>query len=125
VTTVEALTELYPTPVARAWGKESEVVTPLYAELIAAAPYCVLATHGPDGIDCSPRGDARGFIEVADSRTLLIPDRRGNNRLDSLKNLLRCNEIGLISWSREWARRSGCAVPRQSPPTRNCCIASR
>lgn len=96
MTTVEALTELYPTPVARVWAKESDVVTPLYAELIAAAPYCVLATHGQDGIDCSPRGDAPGFVEVADSRTLLIPDRRGNNRLDTLKNLLHCNEIGLM-----------------------------
>ena len=56
----------------------------------------VLATSGPQGLDCSPRGDAPGFVEVADPRTLLIPDRRGNNRLDSLRNLVHDPRIGLL-----------------------------
>lgn len=96
ISTESELRSLYPTPVARTWAKESAVVTPGYAELIAASPFCVIATHGPEGIDCSPRGDAPGFVEVLDENTLLVPDRRGNNRLDTLRNLLHCTEIGLI-----------------------------
>jgi PPOX class probable FMN-dependent enzyme len=82
--------------VPRAWAKESDVITPGYRELIAASPFCVVATRGADGIDCSPRGDAPGFVEVLDEHTLVIPDRRGNNRLDTLRNILQDNEIGLI-----------------------------
>lgn len=96
VTTEEQLLALYPTPVARTWAKESSVVTPGYRELIAASPFCVIATDGPDGIDCSPRGDAPGFVRVLDERTLVIPDRRGNNRLDTLRNIVRDGRIGLV-----------------------------
>ncbi|MDQ2847508.1 MAG: pyridoxamine 5'-phosphate oxidase family protein [Actinomycetota bacterium] len=96
VTSQQALAQLYPPPQQRAWAKESDVVTPLYAELLATAPFCTVATIGEDGIDCSPRGDAPGFITVEDEHTLLIPDRRGNNRLDTLKNLLQHNNIGLL-----------------------------
>ncbi|WP_353649048.1 MSMEG_1061 family FMN-dependent PPOX-type flavoprotein [Nakamurella sp. A5-74] len=92
----EQLLALYPTPVARSWAKESSVVTPGYRELIAASPFCVIATNGPDGIDCSPRGDAPGFVGVLDERTLMIPDRRGNNRLDTLRNITRDSRIGLV-----------------------------
>jgi PPOX class probable FMN-dependent enzyme len=56
----------------------------------------VLATNGPHGLDCSPRGDAAGFVRVADERTLLIPDRRGNNRIDSLRNILYDPRVGLL-----------------------------
>lgn len=96
VATEDALLALYPTPVARTWAKESDFVTPGYAELIAASPFCVLATRGAHGIDCSPRGDGPGFVDVIDPRTLVIRDRRGNNRLDTLRNLLFDNAIGLI-----------------------------
>lgn len=92
----EQLLALYPTPVARTWAKESSVITPGYREMIAASPFCVIATTGPEGIDCSPRGDAPGFVRVLDERTLVIPDRRGNNRLDTLRNVVRDSRIGLV-----------------------------
>ena len=86
--------------------------------LIAASPFFVLATNGPDGLDCSPRGDLPGFVTVNDAKTLLIPDRRGNNRLDSLKNLLSDNRIGmlfLIPGYGETLRVSGTAVLSTDP----------
>ena len=63
-------------------------MTPNYAALIRAAPFAVVATHGPAGLDCSPRGDGPGFVQVLDERTPAAADRRGNNRLDTLHNLL-------------------------------------
>lgn len=92
----EQLLARYPTPVARSWAKESSVITSGYRELIAASPFCVIAPNGPDGIDCSPRGDVPGFVGVLDERTLVIPDRRGNNRLDTLRNVVRDRRIGLV-----------------------------
>ena len=67
-----------------------------YRKLIEAAPFVVLATNGPEGLDCSPRGDPPGFVRVVDEHTLLIPDRRGNNRIDSLRNLVRDPRIALL-----------------------------
>jgi PPOX class probable FMN-dependent enzyme len=61
-----------------------------------ASPFVVLATSGPGGLDCSPRGDAAGFATVAGPRTLLIPDRRGNNRLDSLRNIVADPRVALL-----------------------------
>lgn len=63
---------------------------------IALSPFAVLATHGPDGSDASPRGDAPGFVQVVDDVTLLLPDRRGNNLIDSLRNVVASPEIGLL-----------------------------
>lgn len=96
VSSVDELVTLYPPANPRSLGKESPAVTPLYARLIEAAPFAVVATHGPQGLDCSPRGDPAGFVQVLDEHTLLLPDRRGNNRLDTLRNLLHDNEIALI-----------------------------
>lgn len=96
VSSLEQLASLYPQPNARSLAKESPVVTPLYAELIAAAPFAALATHGPHGLDCSPRGDAPGFVQVLDERTLLVPDRRGNNRLDTLRNLVHDPAVAML-----------------------------
>lgn len=93
---LDHLAALYPPATPRALGKESPVITPGYARLIEAAPYAILATRGPNGIDCSPRGDAPGFVIVLDEHTLLLPDRRGNNRLDTLRNLVQHDTIGLI-----------------------------
>ncbi len=64
--------------------------------MIAASPFVVLATSGPGGLDATPRGDPAGFVAIEDNRTLLIPDRRGNNRLDSLRNLLTDPRIALL-----------------------------
>ena len=76
--------------------KVSDHVHPLYRPYIEAAPFVVLATIGEQGLDASPRGDAPGFVRVADPRTLLLPDRRGNQRLDSLRNLTRDPRIALL-----------------------------
>ncbi len=91
------LARAYPNPMAPASVfKEIDHVDANYAALIAASPFFVLATVGPAGLDCSPRGDLPGFVTVRDAKTLLIPDRKGNNRLDSLKNILFDNRIGML-----------------------------
>lgn len=76
--------------------KVTDHVTPHYRRFIEAAPFLALATCGPEGLDCSPRGDRPGFVRIADPRTLLLPDRRGNNRIDSLRNVLRDPRVGLM-----------------------------
>ena len=97
IDTTEALEKLYTVaPYGPALIKESDHITPQYRKLIEAAPFVVLATSGPEGLDCSPRGDPPGFVRVADEHTLIIPDRRGNNRIDSLRNLVRDPRISLL-----------------------------
>ncbi|BCM85202.1 pyridoxamine 5'-phosphate oxidase family protein [Methylobacterium indicum] len=76
--------------------KVADHITPHYHTFIAAAPFVSLATVGPEGLDCSPRGDRPGFVRVADPTTLLLPDRRGNNRIDSLRNVVRDPRVGLM-----------------------------
>ena len=76
--------------------KEIDYLHPHYAALIAASPFLVLATAGPDGLDASPRGDPAGFIEIADDHTLLMADRRGNNRIDSLRNIVANPQVALL-----------------------------
>ncbi|SDB72020.1 pyridoxamine 5'-phosphate oxidase family protein [Belnapia rosea] len=77
-------------------AKVADHVTPAYRRFIEAAPFLALATAGPEGLDCSPRGDRPGFVRIADPRTLLLPDRHGNNRIDSLRNLVRDPRVGLM-----------------------------
>jgi PPOX class probable FMN-dependent enzyme len=97
IATTEALESLYSdAPYGPALIKEADHVTAQYRQLIEAAPFVVLATSGPDGLDCSPRGDPPGFVRVVDEHTLMIPDRRGNNRIDSLRNLVRDPRIALL-----------------------------
>ena len=76
--------------------KESDRITAHYAALIAASPFAILATAGPEGLDCSPRGDRPGFVRVVDPHTLVLPDRRGNNRIDSLRNVVRDPRVALL-----------------------------
>lgn len=76
--------------------KELDHLTPEHCAYVEASPFVVVATSGPDGLDCSPRGDPAGFVRVLDERTLLLPDRRGNNRLDTLRNLVVDPRIGLL-----------------------------
>ncbi len=76
--------------------KETDHVHPLYAEIIAASPFLTLATLGPNGLDISPRGDPAGFVELLDAKTLLLPERRGNNRIDSLRNLIHDPRVALL-----------------------------
>ncbi|QDZ11528.1 pyridoxamine 5'-phosphate oxidase family protein [Devosia ginsengisoli] len=90
VTSVEQLEALYtPAPVAASTTKVANRMTPHYRRLIEASPFVVLATVGPEGADCSPRGDRPGFVRIHDDETLMMPDRRGNNRIDSLRNIVR------------------------------------
>ena len=93
---VEALAALYGEPNASSIRKEVTSLPPVYREIVEAAPFAVLATCGPDGLDASPRGDAPGFVTVQDEHTLLLPDRRGNNRTDSLRNVIRDPRVALL-----------------------------
>ena len=96
LTDAEALRQLYGQPSDGAIAKEIDYVHPHYRAMIEASPFMVMATSGPDGLDVSPRGDPAGFVVVKDETTLLIPDRRGNNRADSLNNLTTDPRIALL-----------------------------
>ena len=96
ITTLEELDAIYGRPGETSLVKETARVTPHYRALIEASPFAILATSGPEGLDCSPRGDAPGFVRVADERTLHLPDRRGNNRVDSLRNIVRDPRAALL-----------------------------
>jgi hypothetical protein len=96
VTSIEQLEALYGAASEGAVLKEVDHIHPHYARFIEAAPFCVLATCGPEGLDATPRGDAPGFVTVADAHTLLLPDRRGNNRVDSLRNIVRDPRVALL-----------------------------
>jgi uncharacterized protein len=96
ITTQEQLDALYGTPVDGALAKEIDYISDHYRAFIDKAPFVVVATVGPEGLDCSPRGDPPGFVRVRDAKTVLIPDRRGNDRIDSLRNLVRDPRISLL-----------------------------
>jgi uncharacterized protein len=97
VTAVEELAAIYKRPTERLIKKELDYIDALGRAFIAASPFLVLATGSQVGLDCSPKGDKPGFVQVEDDgRTLLIPDRPGNNRIDGLKNLIEDQRIGLI-----------------------------
>lgn len=96
ITSTEALEALYDAPGRASLVKETSGLTAPYRALIEASPFVVIATCGPEGLDCSPRGDAPGFVLVEDECTLALPDRRGNNRIDSLRNLVRDPRIALL-----------------------------
>jgi PPOX class probable FMN-dependent enzyme len=89
LTTIAELEALYGLPAETATVKVTDRVIPQYRAFIEAAPFVALATSGPEGLDCSPRGDKPGFVRIHDERTLMMPDRRGNNRTDSLRNIIR------------------------------------
>ena len=89
ITTIEQLEELYPGKLSPATTeKETPVITPEYRRLIEAASFFAIASVGPEGLDCSPRGDPRGFVQILGDSTIAFPDRRGNNRLDTLRNIV-------------------------------------
>jgi PPOX class probable FMN-dependent enzyme len=96
ITDLAALTALYGEPGITSLAKEVPTVHPHYRAIIERAPFAVLATVGPGGLDASPRGDPPGFVVVEDERTLLMPDRRGNNRLDSLRNIVADPRVALL-----------------------------
>ncbi|WP_114811787.1 pyridoxamine 5'-phosphate oxidase family protein [Paraburkholderia kururiensis] len=96
LTTIEELEALYGQPQERSVRKEIRYVNETYRQFIERSPFVVLATAGPEGLDCSPRGDAPGFVRIVDERTLAMPDRIGNNRVDSLRNILAQPHVGLL-----------------------------
>ena len=96
ITTQEQLDALYGEPVPAAIAKEIDHISDHYKALIDKSPFVIIATVGPEGLDCSPRGDPPGFVRVVDRKTVLIPDRRGNNRIDGLRNLVRDPRISLL-----------------------------
>jgi hypothetical protein len=83
-------------PLPASTVKEVARITAHYRQLIEASPFVALATVGPEGLDCSPRGDQPGFVRVLDETTLALPDRRGNNRIDSLRNVIRDPRVALL-----------------------------
>lgn len=111
ISSIAELEAIYlPAPAPASMVKVSTSITPHYRTLIAASPFAALATAGPEGLDCSPRGDRPGFVRVHDEKTLMIPDRRGNNRIDSLKNIIRdprCALLFLIPGSGTTLRANG------------------
>jgi uncharacterized protein len=96
ISDIATLERLYGAPSGAAVEKEIDYLHPHYQAMIAASPFVVLATGGPDGLDTSPRGDAAGFVIVQDEKTLLIPDRPGNNRIDSLRNIVANPHVALL-----------------------------
>ncbi len=96
LTTLEDLEAHYGTPKETSLVKEIDHISDHYRAFIEAAPFVVLASVGPEGLDSSPRGDPAGFVAVEDAKTVLIPDRRGNNRIDTLRNIVRDPRISLL-----------------------------
>ncbi|MDO8321315.1 MAG: pyridoxamine 5'-phosphate oxidase family protein [Phenylobacterium sp.] len=96
LTTIEDLEALYGQPGPASTLKELDRLNAEYRVVIAASPFAALATVGPEGLDCSPRGDAGEVARIADDKTLLMPDRRGNNRADSLRNIVRDPRVALL-----------------------------
>ena len=96
VTTEAELEALYGLPSGAAVIKEIDHISDHYRAFIELSPFVILATSGPEGLDCTPRGDPAGFVRVVDKHTVMLPDRRGNNRLDTLRNIVRDPRIGLL-----------------------------
>ncbi|MCI5077300.1 pyridoxamine 5'-phosphate oxidase family protein [Oricola sp.] len=96
VTSVEELQDLYGEPGEASLLKVAGRITPQYRRFLEASPFFTLATAGPEGLDCSPRGELGGLFRILDDKTIAIPDRRGNNRIDSLSNIVRDPRIAML-----------------------------
>ncbi len=96
LTTVQELDALYGDASPASLTKEIDYINDEYAVFIEKSPFVVIASTGPEGLDCSPRGDPAGFVAMKDRKTVLMPDRRGNNRLDTLRNIVRDPRVSLL-----------------------------
>lgn len=96
LTTLAELEAIYGPTNDASTVKELPGLNAEYRAYVEASPFCALATVGPEGLDCSPRGDAGQVVRVLDERTLALPDRRGNNRIDSLRNIVRDPRVALM-----------------------------
>jgi len=118
VTSLDDLGRIYAKPLPAIATKETDYITEVGRAFIAASPFLILATSDGDDIDCSPKGDAPGFVQLLDDRTLLIPDRPGNNRIDGMQNLLTNPKVGIIFMvpgSNETYRVNGSATISTAP----------
>ncbi|EPX85269.1 pyridoxamine 5'-phosphate oxidase family protein [Salipiger mucosus] len=118
ITDIAALEDLYGSVVPAARSKVVQHVTPCYRDWIGAARFVVLSTVGPEGTDASPRGDVEPVVHISDDRTLLLPDWRGNNRLDSLRNIVTDGRVSLmfmVPGSKNVVRVNGTAVVTADP----------
>lgn len=112
IDTIAALEALYGKPGAAATVKVARRLTPLYRRWIMASRFCILSTVGPEGTDASPRGDTGPVVVERDPGTLLLPDWRGNNRLDSLRNIVvdgRVSLLFMVPGNTNVVRINGCA----------------
>lgn len=96
IRTVEELKAIYDGVTEASTAKVTHTLTAEYRQMIEASPFVALATVGPEGLDCSPRGDLGGVVRIRDDATLLLPDWRGNNRVDSLMNIVRDPRVALM-----------------------------
>jgi PPOX class probable FMN-dependent enzyme len=96
ITSQEQLQELYAPPRELVLKKVADRIDPRTAEFIAGSPFCVLATFGARGPHVTPRGDAPGFVDVVNETTLALPDRRGNNRIDALRDVVDNPAVSLL-----------------------------
>ena len=96
ISTIEQLEAIYGSPNEVSTVKVADRLTRAYRVLVEKSPFAALATCGPEGLDCSPRGDLAGFVRIHDDKTLMMPDRRGNNRVDSLRNIVRDPRVALL-----------------------------
>ena len=96
IDTMDQLEALFDEPVPASITKVTARMTPMYRQWIEASKFTILSTVGPEGTDASPRGDDGPVVHIADDRTIWLPDWRGNNRIDSLRNIVRDNRISLM-----------------------------
>ena len=96
VTSIEQLETLYGQAMPTSIGKETDTINPYYRKLIESAPFFAIASCGEKGLDVSPRGDPAGFVRILDRHTIAVPDRRGNNRLDTLRNIVKNPSVALL-----------------------------
>ena len=96
VSTIEELEAIYGEPLPQSLVKEIDYISDHYRSFIEKSPFMVLASVAEEGLDCSPRGDPAGFVRVVDEKTVMIPDRRGNNRIDTLRNIVRDPRVSLL-----------------------------
>ncbi|MEL6817883.1 MAG: MSMEG_1061 family FMN-dependent PPOX-type flavoprotein [Pseudomonadota bacterium] len=96
ISSIEELEAIYDTVNALSIEKVADRMTPMYASFIEASRLVIVSTVGPEGTDASPRGDDGAVVAIADEKTILLPDWRGNNRLDTLKNIVRDDRISLM-----------------------------
>jgi PPOX class probable FMN-dependent enzyme len=126
IATLADLETLYAEPSGASLAKEVDYLHPHYRAFVEASPFCLLSTVSNNGGDCTPRGDAPGFVQVLDDRTLLLPDRRGNNRIDSLRNIIADPRVGLlflVPGVNETLRVSGTAKISTDPALISRCVA--